>query len=282
MTDTILLRADRVSAGYSAGEAGDIIRGVSFVLREGERLAIIGPNGSGKTTLLRVLAGALPYRGSVRQLIRDESSPRFGREAERSSLGAREAARETGYLSQLSSSWFPFPVRDVVMLGRYARQSAGINPKPSAADRSAVASAMDACGVAAIADRTLAELSGGQLQRVFLARTLAQEPSVILLDEPTNHLDLKYQIELLDLVAEKTQAGNDGRQAVGSRAIGAIGVFHDLALACRFADTVLLLDGGKIAALGSPREVMGGEEINRAYEMDVASTVRSLLQNWQN
>jgi iron complex transport system ATP-binding protein len=283
MTDTILLRADRVSAGYSAGAAGDILRGVSFVLREGERLAIIGPNGSGKTTLLRVLAGALPYRGSVRQLIRDESSPRFGSEAERSSLGAREAARETGYLSQLSSSWFPFSVRDVVMLGRYARQSAGINPKPSAADRSAVASAMDACGVSDIADRTLAELSGGQLQRVFLARTLAQEPSVILLDEPTNHLDLKYQIELLDLVAEKTHEGKDAeRQAVGNRAVGAIGVFHDLSLACRFANTVLLLDGGEIAAFGSPREVMGGDEINAAYGMNVAATVRSLLQNWQN
>lgn len=291
MTGSIILRAERVSAGYSARrsahssarEADDILRDVSFVLREGERLAIIGPNGSGKTTLLRVLAGALTYRGSVRQLIRDESSPRFGVEVERSSLGAREAARETGYLSQLSSSWFPFRVRDVVMLGRYARQSAGINPRPSDADRAAVDSAMVSCGVTAIANRTLAELSGGQLQRVFLARTLAQEPSIILLDEPTNHLDLKYQIELLDLVAERTGGQkNREQEAVAARAVGAIGVFHDLSLAFRFADTVILLDEGKIAALGSPREVMTGSEINRAYGMDVAATVRSLLQNWQN
>jgi iron complex transport system ATP-binding protein len=278
MTEKILLRAERVSAGYSAREADDIIREVSFVLREGERLAIIGPNGSGKTTLLRVLAGALPYRGSVRQLVRDGSSPRFGSEVERSSLGAREAARETGYLSQLSSSWFPFRVSDVVMLGRYARQSAGINPKPSSADKAAIESAMAACGVDGIADRTLAELSGGQLQRVFLARTLAQEPSLILLDEPTNHLDLKYQIELLDLVAEKTRDRSDG----GRQAVGAIGVFHDLSLACRFADTMILLDGGIFAALDSPREVMESEAINRAYGMDVYATVRSLLQNWQN
>ena len=274
MNDTVILRAERVSAGYAGRDDDDILRDVSFTLREGERLAVIGPNGSGKTTLLRVLAGTLPYRGSVRQLIRDGSSPRFGTEVERAMLGAREAARETGYLSQLSSSWFPFHARDVVMHGRYARQKGGINPKPSTGDSIAVDRAMAACGVLDIADRTLAELSGGQLQRVFLARTLAQEPSVILLDEPTNHLDLKYQIELLDLVREKTGESHG--------AVGAIGVFHDLSLALRFADSVLLLDGGKIAAKGSPRDVMTGNEINRAYGMDVAETVRSLLQNWQN
>lgn len=270
MTGKTLLRADHVSAGYGnpgrGKKARDIISDVSFTLREGERLAIVGPNGSGKTTLLRVLAGALPYRGSLRQTIQDPLSARFGEEVERSRLGPREAARETGFLSQLSSSWFPFQVEDVVMLGRYARQKPGFAARSTAEDRKAVWDAMEACGITDIRNESLSHLSGGQAQRVFLARTLAQEPAILLLDEPTNHLDLHYQVELLELVKKSGRAS--------------IGVFHDLSLALSFADTAILLDGGTIADEGSPRDVLAGEQINRTYRMDVAGTIRALLQNW--
>lgn len=272
MTGLILLRAENLSASYPGAHdthrkrGADAISGISFVLRKGERLAIVGPNGSGKTTLLRALAGTLPYRGSLRTLVTDPESPKAGREVERSSLTVREAARETAFLAQLSAQSFPFSVEYAVSLGRYARQKRGFNPTPSARDLASVREAMDACGILDLATERVDRLSGGQAQRVFLARALAQESAVLLLDEPTNHLDLRYQIELLDLVAAR------GRSSVC--------VFHDLTLALRFADSMLLLDGGTVADYGKPRDVLSGAAIDRAYGMNVAKTVRALLQNW--
>lgn len=275
MSGRVLIRAENLSVAYPAARgkrgadgarANDVIRGVSFSLREGERLAVIGPNGSGKTTLLRALAGTLPYRGSLRSLVTDPASPNAGREVERSSLKPREAARETAFLAQLSAQSFPFTVEYTVTLGRYARQRRGFNPTPDARDREAVRQAMKTCGILSLAGEPVDRLSGGQAQRVFLARALAQESAVLLLDEPTNHLDLRYQVELLDLVA--------------ARDCASVGVFHDLPLALRFADSMLLLDGGTVADYGVPRDVLSGEAINRAYGMNVAETVRALLQNW--
>ena len=156
------------------------------------------------------------------------------------------------------------------MLGRYAHQKKGLSVGPTKNDRKMADWAIQACGIQDIKPERLANLSGGQLQRVFLARNFAQNPSVMLLDEPTNHLDLFYQLELL------TQLDSWIAGGVHS----AIGVFHDLSLAFRFADTVLLLDTGRIADYGTPRDVMCGATINRVYGMNVASSMRELLQNW--
>jgi iron complex transport system ATP-binding protein len=237
---------------------------------EGERLCVVGPNGSGKTTLLRALAGILPYKGSLRIARQDGAADAQGTEIERAKLGAREAAREIGLLSQLSSSWFSFPAYDTVMLGRYARQKPGWAAAPSKEDRAAVENALVSCEIADIRDESLSRLSGGQLQRVFLARAIAQDPSVLLLDEPTNHLDLRYQLELLRLID----------RWIDRPARATVGVFHDLSLALRFADTVLLLDAGSLADYGPARAVLTGTEINRVYRMDVAASMRELLQNW--
>lgn len=268
MTETTLVRAEGLRVGYPGGR--EILHGVSFAVREGERLCVVGPNGSGKTTLLRALAGILPYAGSLRITRHDSATDTRGTEIERSKLKAREAAREIGLLSQLASSWFSFPVYDTVMLGRYARQKPGWAASPSKDDRAAVASALEACEIADIGDESLSRLSGGQLQRVFLARAIAQDPSVLLLDEPTNHLDLRYQLELLRLID----------RWIDRPARATVGVFHDLSLAFRFADTVLLLDEGRIADYGPARAVLAGREINRVYRMDVAASMRELLQNW--
>lgn len=268
-TGRVILRAENLSVSYPASRGNrsdDIINDISFTLHEGERLAVIGPNGSGKTTLLRALAGTLPYRGSLRQLVTDAGSPKAGREIERSSLTPREAARESAFLSQLSAQSFSFTVEYAVMLGRYARQKRGINPIADKTDKEAVREAMEACGITSLARVPVDRLSGGQAQRVFLARSLAQQSTLLLLDEPTNHLDLRYQIELLDLVA--------------NRGCAAIGVFHDLTLALRFADSILLLEAGTVADYGAPRDVLTGKAINRVYGLNVAETVRTLLQKW--
>lgn len=266
MTDSMLIQGKNLTAGYT----NDILHDIALALHAGERLAIIGPNGCGKTTLLRVLAGILPYKGSLLQTIQNGDSARFGKAVERSTLTGREASRETGFLAQLSSSWFSFRVYDTVMLGRYNRQKPGFFSHPSRADRDAVESAMASCGIENIPDESLAHLSGGQLQRVFLARTLAQDPAVLLLDEPTNHLDLHFQFEFLDLIDRWVSAGTRG----------AVGVFHDLSLALRFADTLLLIDEGRVISCGSPKDIVRSEEINKVYRMDVSASVHSLLQNW--
>ncbi len=268
----ILLNAENLCAGYGGVDKPDedIIHDISFTVCEGERLCIIGPNGCGKTTLLRVLAGTLPYRGSLKVTIQDEASPRYGKETERSSLGTREAARETGFLTQLSSAYFSFTVAETVLLGRYAHQKGGWLMTASKTDHHAVDSALAVCGITEIRDENLGHLSGGQLQRVFLARTIAQDPAVLLLDEPTNHLDLYYQLELLKQL----------ETWIGGGIHASVGVFHDLTLALRFADTMMLLDKGRIAAYGKPAEVVRSEAVNSVYRMDVASSMRELLQNW--
>ena len=283
-----LIQAENLSAGYGARA---VLSGISFSVRSGEKLCVVGANGSGKTTLLRVLAGTLPYKGSLAIKVRSPAVTGGDTDSamvERSRLSGRDAARETGYLAQLSTAYFPFTVAETVMLGRYAHQKRGITASPSSADRKTVAHALELCGVTGLAEERLSRLSGGQLQRVFLARAFAQDPSILLLDEPSNHLDLFYQLEILKAVEGWTgnnAAGSTGSAGtVGTAGTGvnhaAVGVFHDLSLALRFADTVLLLDHGQVADYGEPRAVLSGSAINKAYGMNVAGAMRDLLQNW--
>ncbi len=266
---TTLLRANGISAGYGGRDA---IADVSFELRAGERLSVIGPNGSGKTTLLRVLAGTVPYRGSLAVL---EPGAGGTTETERSRLVGKASAREFAFLAQISEVYFPFTVEETVMLGRYARQKRTLASSPSEADRAAVERALDTCGLGDLRAAPLSRLSGGQLQRAFLARAFAQDPAILLLDEPSNHLDLRYQLSVLDSARDwAARPGVDGRPRA------AIGVLHDLSLALRFADTVILLDGGRITDSGDPRSVLSGDACNRAYGMNVAKTMRDLLETW--
>lgn len=255
-----LLSVASLSAGYGSRE---VLHGVSFELRAGERLSVIGPNGCGKTTLLRALAGVVPYRGSV--LLRDKR--------ELSSVGRKEAAREIAFLSQISPAYPDFTVRETVAMGRYARSPRGLFAALSSEDGDAVRKALADTGLEAISGEPLARLSGGQLQRVFLARSLAQGASILLLDEPTNHLDLSFQIDFLDLIALMVASG---------AILGTIGVFHDLVLAARFADRQILLAEGTIRAEGTPAGVLAGPEIGRAYGMDVRGAIGNLLQTGGN
>jgi len=230
-----------------------VVHGVSVALAPGRVTALIGPNGSGKSTLLRALARLhRPDGGEV------VLGPRDGRpERPVSLLSARQFAREVTLFSQSRQSPHGLTVSEVVSFGRHPhrRRFAG----PSAADREAVGRAMDVTGVRDMAQRPVGELSGGEMQRVWLAACLAQQTGVVLLDEPTNHLDLRYQIETLDLV----------RDLAGEHGVAVGVVLHDLDHAARVADTLVLLHAGRIHAAGDPLEVLTAEHLGEVYGLRV-------------
>lgn len=218
-----------------------IISDVSFSVAPGETLAVVGPNGAGKSTLLRCLYRYLkPSAGSV--LIDGE---------EIWSLGARDCARKIATVLQEQPADFGLTVQDIVTLGRtpYRKGLAAIGAR----DRSMMETAIARMNLTELTGRHLASLSGGEKQRVMIARALAQEPDVIILDEPTNHLDIRHQLELLTLL-----------RGLGPTVIASL---HDLNLASTFADRVLLLAEGRVLGVGAPGQVLTGERIREAFKV---------------
>ncbi|MFF7290897.1 ABC transporter ATP-binding protein [Microbacterium sp. NPDC008134] len=236
-----------------------VVDGVSVTLRPGRVTALVGPNGSGKSTLLRSLARLHPVTGGRIVLDSDDGADAEARPI--ATLSAREFAQQVTLFAQSRVAPQGLSVREVVAFGRhpYRRRFAGMSDD----DRAAVEHALDATGVASMADRAAGELSGGELQRVWLAACLAQETGVVLLDEPTNHLDLRYQVETLDLIRDLADAHG---VAVGV-------VLHDLDHAARVADDLLLMAGGRVLASGTAREVLTAENIGAAYQLRVEVSV---------
>ncbi|MDR2661400.1 MAG: ABC transporter ATP-binding protein, partial [Treponema sp.] len=215
----------------------DVLKGVNLTVKEGDFFCIAGPNGCGKTTLLKAAAGLLPFRGSVTI---------NGRET--ASLSRKELARRLALLSQRGELYFPYTVYDTVAMGRYARTTSRFGGL-RATDRDVIQGVLEALELEGIRDELINELSGGQLQRVFLARTLVQEPEIILLDEPTNHLDLKHQLALMDYLADWVRAG--GRAVVA--------VLHDLNMALRYGTTEALMSEGTIYAAGRAKTAFAAD-----------------------
>ena len=243
----MILTLDRVSARY-AGADRDALAEVSLVVAPGELVAVLGPNGSGKTTLVRVALGTLrPRAGTV--LVSGTPAGQWDRNA---------LARVAAVVTQREEMTFPQRVREAVMLGRYPRLPPFAAPRP--ADHEAVRAALDACDAGGLADRWLETLSGGEQQRVRLARALAQEPRLLVLDEPTASLDVKHEMELFERV----------RALVEGRGLAAVVITHHVNLAARFADRVLLLSRGSVAGLGAARDVLTRETVERVFEWPVA------------
>ncbi len=227
-----------------------VVHGVSLGLRAGVVTALVGPNGSGKSTVLRSLARLhRPREGEVRMGLRSV----WGH----SPLSGKEFARNVTLLTQQRPTPSGVSVRDVVSYGRYPYRTGwrGVDLEGNAA----IQLAMDRTGVTPMADRGVDELSGGELQRVWLASCLAQQTSVLLLDEPTNHLDLRYQVEVLDVVRD---LADDHDVAVGV-------VLHDLDHAAIVADEVVLLSEGRVVAAGAVRDVLTSEHLTHAYGVTV-------------
>ncbi len=252
----MVMELQKIHAGYGRTE---VLHGIDLALREGERVAILGANGSGKTTLLRTMAGVLPYTGSL-QLMGQEI-----RHKKR-----REIASVLAMMMQVSQTYFSYSVEETVMLGRYVR-SEGRFGRATAADLAAVETVLSVTGLSDCKDRPVSSLSGGQLQRVFLARTLAQETPIILLDEPTNHLDLKIQSEIMSHL-------NRWAQEEGHTLIG---VYHDINLALSMADRLVVMQDGRILAEGERDAVMQSGALEAAYEMDVAAYMRRQYARWK-
>jgi iron complex transport system ATP-binding protein len=248
-----------VSDLYAGYGGGDVIQGVSFKAEKGESLCILGPNGCGKSTLLKAIARIIEYRGTVRLEGRDLSS--FSR---------KELAKKIALLGQSTQIYFPYTVREAVSLGRYA-YAEGFLKNLSAEDKTIVEETLKKLDIWDIKDRMIDELSGGQLQRVFLAKTLTQNPEVILLDEPTNHLDLKNQIELLHYL--KSWVKEHGKTLVG--------VFHDLNLVHHFGDAALLLSAGRLAAWGGIGETLDSETMRTVYGIDIRGFMLESLEKWE-
>ena len=249
-----MLELRDVRAGY---DGIDVVRGISLEVPAGGTLSIVGPNGCGKSTLLKAIANLISFKGEIT----------IGKTSLRG-LSRREASTRVGLMSQHHGSYFSYSVFDTVMMGRYPHIPKGVSPK--SADKEYVIEAISAVGMLDKMEWGLERLSGGQLQRVFLARTLAQQPSIILLDEPTNHLDLRYQLELLEYLHEWV---NGGGRAV-------IGVMHDISLSLRLSKCLLVMNDGNAIACGDLDTTCCA--LDSAYGMDVAAYMRETARPWGN
>jgi len=222
-----------------------ILQDIEMSMSRGEVVSIIGPNGAGKTTLLKSLTSILPpARGKVWIDGRDVRS-----------FSANELAKKQGYVPQHSSFGFPLTVMETILLGRKPYIKWGITAK----DMQIVADIMEKLQLTAMSERFLDELSGGERQKVLIARALAQEPEVLLLDEPTSALDIRHQLEVLELV----------RELAHQQQVLVILILHDLELAARYSDCIYLLKDGKIFASGSPDDVCTPSHLEQVYGVQV-------------
>ena len=252
-----MLVCENLQAGYG-GQL--VLEGVSFTLPAGENLAILGANGAGKSTLLKCMAGLLPFEGNLTAAGLDIKNSK-----------PAEIAKIIAILGQFSTVSFGYTVKEVVQMGRYVHLKGKLFPTPGKEDFAIVEQALQATSLMEIANRPVTELSGGQLQRVFLAQILAQRPELVLLDEFTNHLDLKVQADTMgQLESWSNQPGH-----------AMVGVLHDITLALQFSTYVLFLKNGRMVAYGPSRQVVTPTLLQEVYSLDVAGYMLQKLRQWE-
>jgi len=241
----VRLGTDRLTIQY-AGGARPALDGVTLSIPSGCLTAVLGPNGSGKSTLLRALLGvSVPSKGTATLEERDVRA-----------WDRRELARAVGVVPQSETVAFPITVREMVAMGRFPHL--GPIQAEGWRDREAVDKALERCDISDLRNRQVTTLSGGELQRVRIARALAQEPRALALDEPTASLDLRHEMSILRLLRNWTDGG-----------MTVLLITHQINLAARFADRMILLDRGHVAAEGTPSEVLRREVLERVYDWPV-------------
>ncbi len=225
-------------------EQNHILKDLNVDAPNGCCLGVIGPNGSGKTTLLRAISGLLPYSGSLK--LEGRSLDAWSRQAR---------ARAIAVVQQSSFIQFDFSIFDFVLLGRMPHNS--WLDRTSREDERRVHTLLQDLHLGHLHHRSLATLSGGERQRVFLAQALIQDPRLLLLDEPTTHLDVYHQFDILSRIRSMVEKG-----------LTVIAVFHDLSLAARFSDRILVLDQGRQITFGSPVDVLNPALVRDVFRMD--------------
>jgi iron complex transport system ATP-binding protein len=226
-----------------AFDSRPVLQDVAFEVAAGQFFIIIGPNGSGKTTLLKLLVGLLPLKRGRIELL-GNSITRYS---------ARSLAQRIAYVPQSVPVEFPFSVTEVVLMGRAPHL--GLLGFEGVRDLEIARQAMAITGVDHLARRRLDQLSGGEQQRVFIARAICQQPEILLLDEPTAALDLSHQVRLMDLM----------ERLKNEQHLTIVMISHDLNLAAMYADRLLLLSQGAVARMGAPEAVMDFELLEKVY-----------------
>lgn len=239
-----MLETRNITIGYGAGE---VVKGVSFVLTMGKILAVVGANGAGKTTLLKTLNGTLPLtNGEI--LLGGKNIKDFSR---------GEIARKIAVVAQENETKFPVSVLEFVLSGRFAHGSSF--GWETTDDLRIAESVLEICDLKSFENRLMNRLSGGERQRVLFARALGTEASILLLDEPTANLDFAHQALMFQLVRERCGKGESA----------AVIITHDLNLASAFADEILLLKKGETIASGTPEKVLSAENLREVFDVEV-------------
>lgn len=237
-----------------------VVDHLSFSVSEGSWLMIVGPNGAGKSTILNAITQGVPYTGTV--LLN-------GTDIKKAKSAVR--ARDVGVLAQNHFVGYDFTVEEVVQLGRYSH-TRGLFSTHTDDDATAVNDALEQTGLSAQRHQSVLTLSGGELQRTFLAQVFAQSPKLLLLDEPTNHLDLVYQKQVFALI--------DKWLKIPGRAV--VSVVHDLSLAKAFGTEALLMNHGRSVARGTVGDVLSSENLDPVYGIDVCEWMRKMLKQWEH
>lgn len=250
-----MLKADNVTVRF---DRHTVVDGLSFQLQEGQWLMLVGPNGAGKSTLIHAVAQGVPYTGRMEL---------DGRDLRR--YKPAQLAKKIGVLSQQHTVGYAYSVEEVVGLGRYAHAAGFLSGKDEGGEAQ-VEQALEVTGLKALRHASVLTLSGGELQRTFLAQVFAQNPQILLLDEPANHLDLVYQKHIFSLI--QAWVKQPGRAVLS--------VVHDLSLARRYGTHAILMNQGRCVAQGRMDEVLTPEQLRAVYEMDVYQWMRDMLETW--
>ena len=251
-----MLQGNHITVRYGSRA---VVDDLSFTLEEGQWLMLAGPNGAGKSTLIETIAQGTSYTGSILWQGKDIRS-----------LKPAQLARNIGVLAQKNNVGYAYTVEEVVGLGRYAYKS-GLFSGRDDDGKAEVEKALAITGLTDLRHASMLTLSGGEMQRVFLAQVFAQNPQVLILDEPANHLDLKYQQHIFSLIRDWLK--EPGRAVLS--------VVHDLSLARKYGTHAILLDHGKTVSRGLIDDVMTPDNLKQVYGMDVYSWMREMLSQWQ-
>ena len=251
-----MLKGNHITVRYGTR---NVVDDVSFTLEEGQWLMLVGPNGAGKSTLIETISQGVPYTGSIE--LEGQDIRRYK---------PAQLARKIGVLSQKNSVGYGYSVEEVVGLGRYAYTSSFLSNRDDDG-KDQVDRALELTGLAELRKSSVLTLSGGELQRTFLAQVFAQNPQILILDEPANHLDLVYQKHIFSLIAQWLK--EPGRAVLS--------VVHDLSLARRYGTHAVLMNRGKCAARGDINDVLTPENLRSVYDMDVYAWMNEMLEQWK-